>query len=255
MKIDELSMTKNFALTVCLLAAVLLFGSFGGCMNSGSNSDNEPLIRVRDQILTVLDFNKAFEITKTAYPHNFKDEPEEFRNAQLRLLNQLVVEMIILERAEELGLSISSEEIHKAVTEIKSDYPEDTFEKALLESAISYESWEARLKNRLLMQKVVDNELKNQIVITPADIASYYERNYKTTDPDAESTNPTRDINEIIIKHLRQEKAEQAYKIWIKELRRKYSIEINSAQWEKISGSKYREGQELEGEDSSQESG
>lgn len=252
---NELSMTKLFALTVCLFGAVLLFGSFGGCMNSGSNSDNEPLIRVQDQILTVLDFNKAFEITKTAYPHNFKDEPEEFRNAQLRLLNQLVVEIIILERAEELGLSISSEEIHKAVTEIKSDYPEDTFEKALLESAISYESWEARLKNRLLMQKVVDNELKNQIVITPADIASYYERNYKTTDPDAESTNPTRDINESIIKHLRQEKAEQAYKIWIKELRRKYSIEINSAQWEKISGSKYREGQELEDEDSSQNSG
>lgn len=245
-------MTKNFTLTVCLLGTVFLFGSFGGCMNSGSNADNEPLIRVRDQILTVLDFNKAFEITKTAYPHNFKDEPEEFRNAQLRLLNQLVVEMIILERAEELGLSISSEEIHEAVTEIKSDYPEDTFEKALLESAISYESWEARLKNRLLMQKVVDNELKNQIVITPADIASYYERNYKTTDPDAESTNPTRDINESIIKHLRQEKAEQAYKIWIKELRRNYSIEINSAQWEKISGFKYHEGQELEDEDSSQ---
>jgi len=248
-------MTKLFWLTIWLLGAVLLFGSFGGCMNSGSNPDNEPLIRVRDRILTVLDFNKVFEITKTAYPHNFKDEPEDFRNARLRLLNQLVVEMIILERAKELGLSISSEEIHKAVAEIKSDYPEDTFEKTLLQFAVSYESWEARLKNRLLMQKVVDNELKNQIVITPEDITGYYERNYKTTDPAAESTNPTRDINENIIKHLRQEKAEQAYQIWIKELKRKYSIEINNANWEKISGSKYREGQELEDEDSSQNSG
>jgi hypothetical protein len=248
-------MTKLFWLTIWLLGAVLLFGSFGGCMNSGSNPDNEPLIRVRDRILAVLDFNKVFEITKTAYPHNFKDEPEDFRNARLRLLNQLVVEMIILERAKELGLSISSEEIHKAVAEIKSDYPEDTFEKTLLQFAVSYESWEARLKNRLLMQKVVDNELKNQIVITPEDITGYYERNYKTTDPAAESTNPTRDINENIIKHLRQEKAEQAYQIWIKELKRKYSIEINNANWEKISGSKYREGQELEDEDSSQNSG
>ena len=238
-----------------MLGAVLLFGSFGGCMNSGSNPDNEPLIRVRDRILTVLDFNKVFEITKTAYPHNFKDEPEDFRNARLRLLNQLVVEMIILERAKELGLSISSEEIHKAVAEIKSDYPEDTFEKTLLQFAVSYESWEARLKNRLLMQKVVDNELKNQIVITPEDIASYYEKNYQTNDTDAESTNPDKDINENIIKHLRQEKAEQAYQIWIKELKRKYSIEINNANWEKISGSKYREGQELEDEDSSQNSG
>jgi hypothetical protein len=243
-------MTKPFPLTIGLFTALLFFGFWGGCMNSGSNPDNEPLIRVQDRILTVLDFNKAFEIAKTDYPHNFEDDPEDFRNARLRLLNQLVVEMIILERAKELGLSISSEEIHEAVSEIKSDYPEDTFQKALLEFAVSYESWEARLKNRLLMQKVVDNELKSQIIITPEDIASFYERNYQATDTDVESLKETKDISENIIKHLRQEKTEQAYKIWIKELKQKYSIEINSNRWERLSGSKYREGQELENEDS-----
>ena len=248
-------MTKPFPLTIGLIAALLLFGFLGSCMNTGSNPDNEPLIRVQDRILTVLDFNKAFEIAKTAYSHDLENEPEEFRNARLRLLNQLVVEMIILERAEELGISISSEEIHEAVTEIKADYPEDTFEKALLESAVSYESWEARLKNRLLMQKVVDNELKNLIVITPDDIASYYEKNYRDTDTDVESIKESKDINENIIKHLRQQKAEQAYKIWIKELKQKYSIEINSTHWEKLSGSKYTEGQELRDEDSSKDSG
>jgi len=248
-------MTKPLLLTICLLGALMLPGFWGGCMNSGSSPDNEPLIRVQDRILTVLDFNKAFEVAKTAYPHNFEDDQEYFRNARLRLLNQLVVEMIILERADELGLSISGEEIQNAVNEIKSDYPEDTFEKALLESAVSYESWEARLKNRLLMQKVVDNELKDQIVITPEDIAGYYERNYQATDDDAEPKNETDDINENIIKHLRQEKAQKAYKTWIKELKRKYSIEINSTHWETISGSAYREDQELEIEESSQDSG
>lgn len=247
-------MARLFSFIIGLFGAMLLSFVLGGCMNSESNPDNEPLIRVRDRVLTVMDFNKAFEITKTAYPHNFKDEPEVFRNARLRLLNQLAVEMIILERAAELGLTISEEEIQKAVAEIKSDYPEDTFEKTLLESAVSYESWEARLKNRLLMQKVVDHELKGQIVITPQDIAGYYEKNYKIANPD-ESISPGREINEKIIKHLRQEKAEQAYKIWIKELKQKYSIEINSSQWEKISGSKYQEGQELDNEDASQNSG
>jgi hypothetical protein len=245
-------MSKPLLKTICLLGVALPLGFLGGCMNSESNPDNEPLIRIRDRILTVMDFNKAFEITKADYPHNLKDETEEFRNARLRLLNQLVVEMIILERADELGLSITDEEIQKAVAEIKSDYPEDTFEKALLESAISYEAWAARLKNRLLMQKVVDKELNNQIVITPEDIASYYEKNYKAADSAAKLSNPAKDINENIIRHLRQEKAEQAYKIWIKELKRKYSIEINSDQCEKISGSKYREDPELEDENSSQ---
>ena len=233
----------------------MLVSSFAGCMNTGSNSDNEPLIRVRDRVLTVLDFNKAFEITKAAYPHNFRKESEEYKNAQLRLLNQLVVELIILERAEDLGLSISSEELNKAVAEIKSDYPEDTFEKALLESAVSYESWEKRLKNRLLMQKVTEREIKNQIVITPEDIASYYEKKFKNKFAGTEPEHQTRDINEIIIKHLRREKAEQAYKVWITGLKKEYSLEIDSAQWEKISGTKYNQGRDLRVMDSTKEPG
>jgi hypothetical protein len=53
------------------------------------------------------------------------------------------------------------------------------------------------------------------------------------------------DINEMMIKHLRLEKTEEAYKKWIKELKQRYSIEINSVQWEKISGSDYNEDQSL----------
>ena len=234
-------MTKHFMLTIWLLGVVLLLGSLGSCMNSGSNSDGENLIQVRDRILTVLEFNQAFEIAKTAYPHNLRFESDDLKNAQLRLLNELMLEMIILERAEELGLEISDEEVEKAAAEIKKDYPEDTFEKTLLEFAVSYESWETRLKNRLLMEKVVDSELKDQIVITPEDIASYYKKNFDTKESDAENAGKIKDINEMIITYLRREKTEEAYKKWIQKLKQRYNIEINSSQWEKISGSQYRE--------------
>jgi hypothetical protein len=234
-------MTRLFTLNILLIGAVLLLGSFSGCMNSGSNPGDANLIQVRDRVLTVLEFNEAFEIAKTAYPHNLRFERDDFKNAQLRLLNQLMVEMIILERAEELGLDISDEEVERAAAEIKKDYPEDTFEKTLLEFAVSYESWETRLRNRLLMEKVVDSELKDQIVIYPEDIANYYKKNFKTKESDSDQTANTKDINEIIIKHLRREKTEEAYKKWIKRLKQQYSIEINSSQWEKISEAPYRE--------------
>ncbi len=218
----------------------MLFGSFSGCMNSGSNPGDESLIQVRDRVLTVLEFNQAFEISKTAYPHNLRFEPDDLKKAQLRLLNQLMVEMIILERAEELGLYISDEEVEKKAADIKKDYPEDTFEKTLLEFAVSYESWEARLKTRLLMEKVVDSELKDQIVISSEDIADYYNKNFKGKDPDNDQTGKIEDINEMIIKHLRREKTEEAYKKWIIKLRQLYPIEINSSQWKKISGSNFQ---------------
>ena len=239
-------MTRPFSLKNGLIGSLLLLYGFASCMNAGSNSDDEHLIRVSDRVLTVLEFNQAFEISKTAYPGSLRHEPDNYKEAQLRLLNQLMVEMIILERAEELGIFVSNEELEKAVADIKSDYPEDTFEKTLLEFAVSYESWEARLRNRLLMEKVVDSELKNQIVITSEDIAKYYEKNVKIQNPDMDSATRMEDTNEMMIKHLRQEKTEEAYKNWIKELKQRYTIEINSIQWEKMSGSNYNEDQNLD---------
>ena len=91
------------------------------------------------------------------------------------------------------------------------------------------------------MEKVVDRELKDQIVINPEDIAEYYKKNFKTKEPDTDQTANIKDINEMIIKHLRREKTEEAYKKWIKKIKQQYNIEINSSQWEKISGSHYRE--------------
>jgi hypothetical protein len=239
-------MTEKKLQKIVLLSALLILFALAGCINSDSSSGNEPLIRVHDRVLTVLEFNEAFEFIQSVHPQNLKDHPEDMRDAQRRLLNQLTVEMIILERADELGLSISDEEINEAVNDIKSDYPEDTFEKTLLKTAVSYKLWEARLKNRMLMQKVVDNELKDKIVITPEDIADYYENNIKTKGKESEIAVSKDDINEMIIKSLRREKAEKAYKIWINNLKKSYRIEIDSVQWEKISGSQVRPDQDLE---------
>jgi SurA-like N-terminal domain len=234
-------MARPFPIINWLMGASLLVYAFLGCMDSEPNPDAQQLIRVGNQVLTVLQFNQAFEIAKTAYSTNLRYEPDNYRNAQLRLLNELTVEMIILERAAELGLTITDEEIEKAVADIKKDFPEGTFEKTLLEFAVSYEIWEDRLRKRLLMEKVIDHELKDQILITSEDIARYYEKNLETLAPNTDSPNPDpqmnmEDINEMIIEQLRREKMEQAYQTWINKLKLKYPIEINSIQWEKISG-------------------
>jgi hypothetical protein len=161
--------------------------------------------------------------------------------------------MIILERAAELGLTISDEEVEKAVADVKKDYPEDTFEKTLLEFAVSYETWRDRLRNRLLMEKVIDYELKELILITSEDIAKYYEENFKAKAPDADSEMNTEDINKMIIEQLRREKMEQAYQTWINRLKQRYLIEINSIQWERISGSHLNEKEVLNNMNSTRE--
>jgi len=246
-------MTRPFPIINWLIGSSLLVFAFLGCMDSESNPDAEQLIRVRDRVLTVLEFNQALEISKTAYSHNLRYESDEYRNAQLRLLNELTIEMIILERAAELGLTISDDEVEKAVADVKKDYPEDTFEKTLLEFAVSYETWQDRLRNRLLMEKVINHELEDQILITSEDIAKYYEENFRAKAPDTDSELNADDINKMIIEQLRREKLEQAYQRWINKLKQQYPIEINSIQWERISGSHLSEKEILDNMNSTRE--
>ena len=161
-------------------------------------------------------------------------KPVAFKEARIRLLNQMTEELIILERAKELAISVSDEEVEKTIADIKNDYPDDVFEQTLLDYAVSYESWKKGLKTRLLMEKLVEKELKDRVVITAEDIEKFYQQNYKSNGLYTEFAENSKDINKKIIEHLRRKKTEKAYKSWIEKIQKRYKIEINKKQWEKM---------------------
>jgi hypothetical protein len=221
-----------------LSCIALIIIAFGGCTDSDPDVADEYLIRLGNRSVTVLEFNEAFEIDKIAHPHHIRNKPADLRKAQARLLNQMTIELIVLERAAKLGIELSEAEVEKHVAEIKKDYPEGIFEETLLEVAVSYETWVKRLTIRLIMEKVIDKELNEKITITPKDIAAYYEENIAGRQQASVFGENHDNINEAIIKILRRKKLEEAYGLWINDLRAKYTIEINQKQWENISGAK-----------------
>jgi hypothetical protein len=139
--------------------------------------------------------------------------------------------MVILERAIELDIEISDEELEKAVSDVTKDYPEGGFEQILLEYAVSFPAWKERLRARLLMEKVIEEELNDSINITPEDILAYYEAHYHVKYDFKEDS---KNINELIVKQLRREKVENAYHSWIKALKNRFPVYINKAAWDNI---------------------
>jgi len=92
------------------------------------------------------------------------------------------------------------------------------------------------LKTRLVMEKVVEREVRQHITLTPEEIAKFYKEHYEgkqiVSDKDAEKA----DFKELIVKQLRRQKAEEAYQLWIKSLKEKYTVDINQVQWKRLSG-------------------
>ncbi len=223
---------ENAAFCVKIFAGYIFLAVFmlSGCSGTDSVQGDEYLVRVEGNVVTVLDFQRAFETAKSAYPHNITNASSVYREVKQQLLNQMIEELIVVQRAKELNLIITDQELGNAVEKIKRDYPEDEFDQMLLEYAISYKLWEKGLRTRLLMEKVITEDLKNNITVTPDDLSKYYSENLK----DSSGGSSNKPAVEIAVKDLRNAKAESGYKTWINGLQNKYRIEINKKQWEKL---------------------
>jgi len=220
----------KFVSFICILwVGVTLIG----CSDVEHKQKDEYLIKVGNKTISVADFNKAFEVAKNAYPQNSIEQPEVIRKVRWRLVQQMTEEMILLQRAEELGVTINDSEVEKTLEELKKDYPDNVFQEILLEYAIPYRSWRKGLKTRLLMQKVIAKELGDKIEITNDDISTYYEEHFKDDDTSSDVKEVPEDVNNIIRNILRKEKMEKAYASWIEELKKNYAVEINKKELEK----------------------
>lgn len=225
------------AVAVTFLGLSMLFGA---C--KGGDADRNPvfLLRVGQSVVTPHEFQSAFEIAKAAYPHNTLQASEGRREAQLRLLDEMTDELILLEEAHALRVEVGPEELEAAIEKIKADYPEGLFEQVLLENAIPYASWKNAVRRRLIIEKVVEAGLIDTIELTPKDVAAYLEASGETQDADSASAAPPlapeARIDAKLIRYLRKQKAEAAYAGWLEGLQAKYAVEINHNQWRAIAG-------------------
>ena len=215
--------------------ATMMAIAWAGCSGPDSPSPHDAvLIRTDQETVTQAQFERAFEAARIAYSDDRSVDPQIIENARLRLLNQMTEEVIIDRRAKELGISLDDNELEAAIQAIKKDYPEDEFEQMLLESAIPYSLWKDRLRVRLLMEKVVNQELVQPVNITVQDIEAYYkahENDYAVND---ENPPEMEELKRHIVEQLRLEKVEAAYPQWMDGLRARYGVEINWELWEQF---------------------
>ena len=143
---------------------------------SGTVAEHQPIIRVDGHVLTLAEFNEFFEPVRMSYANGQTDAGGSIGQARLRFLLQLLEEMIVLRRAEELDLTISPKELEEAVNDIQGDYSKESFEAVFIKQAISMETWQDRLKRQLLVEKVIREELLEGISATPKEISQYYNK-------------------------------------------------------------------------------
>jgi hypothetical protein len=220
-----------------LILALLIGFCLAGCSDPEGGGRAEFLVQVGNSGVTAEAFSQAFDMSGYGTCDGIKRGSHQVAVAQLHMRHQLTEELIIIERARELKITVSDSDLETEILNIKKAYPGNTFDKSLLENAIFYPAWRERLRRQMLMKKVIAKELEEPALITPDDIKAYYK---DLPAHGNEMAGQTKSADEIVFEtvlELRRGKAIHAYQPWIKALYEKYQIKVNHALWNKITDS------------------
>ena len=214
------------------MCLVLIYGavSLTACSEPEKKTVPQYLIKTPLMIINSSDFSEELDLKKAAYPYNIHENPAEYNEMVIHLVKMLSEEIILLTAAADKDVIVTDQEIQLAEDEFKKDYPEDSFDQILLKNAISYSFWKKRFKKNMIMEKLIDQELKQKIKITSLDIVEFYKKHSMEDahDPDDNALVLKKIDNEKeLVSRLRMQKTQDQYDEWIQQLGNDYPVEIN----------------------------
>jgi peptidyl-prolyl cis-trans isomerase SurA len=102
---------------------------------------------------------------------------EESLSLMLNILDDLINNEILLERAEKLGLSASDGDVEDKFTEFKSPYTDDEFQRQLQARGVTVDDLKKDIRRELSIQKLINAEVNSKITITDQDVTDFYNQN------------------------------------------------------------------------------
>ena len=110
-------------------------------------------------------------------PEGQEPSQDEALSLKLNVLDELINNEILLERAKKMNLEASDGEVEDKFTEMKSPYTEDEFQRQLKERGVTVDDLKSDLRRQLSITKLLNHEVVAKITITDQDITDAYNAN------------------------------------------------------------------------------
>ncbi len=209
--VARISFALTLAAALCFSSAAQTAGtpssstSSSSSLNSSSSSNDlaslygSPVVqivaRVNDRVITNSDITRAQQqIDQEAHQNNWS--LDQYNHSEKNLLRDLIDQQLLLSKGKQLGITGDTDLI-KRLDEIRKQNHLDSLddlEKAVEQQGISYEDFKANIRNSIVTQQVVRDQVGSKLQISQAEIEKYYEAHQDSyTQPESVH------LNEILI--------------------------------------------------------
>lgn len=136
----------------------------------------EIISRVNDQVITRSDYDRAMkELDDEGRQRGLTMQQESEQHKDL--LRNLIDQQLWLSKGKELGITGETELVNK-LNDIRKQYNLATMEdleKAAQEQGFSYEDFKANIRNQIITQEVMRQEVGRHMNITPGEVQRYFD--------------------------------------------------------------------------------
>jgi peptidyl-prolyl cis-trans isomerase SurA len=110
-------------------------------------------------------------------PDSPEPSQDEALSLKLNILDELINNQILLQRAKKTGLEAADGEVEDKFTESKSPYTEDEFQRQLKTRGYTVDDLKVAIRQQLSIQKVINREVVAKITVTDQDVQDFYNQN------------------------------------------------------------------------------
>jgi len=161
----------------------------------GAELVEQIVVRVNDRLITQSEYDRRLAIAARAPGH--PTDPAELQRA---VLEDLIREKLLEERAKEMSVTATEEEVDTAVERVKAQYNLKTdaeFDAALAQSGMTRDDLKRQMRQTITLQKVIGRDVTSQMQLTDDQLRLEYERKKEQFYAVPESAH----VAEIVIKY------------------------------------------------------
>ncbi len=146
-------------------------------LSFGCQPEKSPLgvlARVDDRVITLEDFNKAFQEMRLENQFS-PGSHEALIEMKERFLDQLIDEALVLQEANRLNLTVTEQEVEAEIMRTKNDYKGESLREYLNSRGLSFEDWRERVRKKILVEKTIRQGSQYVGAISTEEAQLYYE--------------------------------------------------------------------------------
>jgi parvulin-like peptidyl-prolyl isomerase len=191
------------------LSWMILLSLLAACESEKAPPPPEPVVAtVNGESISQGEFEKALATELGLVKREAPLDTDEMNRLKEAVLDNLVRERLMLQRARELSLTVPEEKVNARIEEIRKDYNHNRFDEMFKSGQVDFLEWKNALRERILLENLVAREVNEKILVTDREARTHFNANRrayltKRRAHIAQIVLPDRERAEAVLKRLK----------------------------------------------------